>query len=262
MPKITTDFILTGRRELPSGSCLMTFVTADGSKLPEILPGQFVEVKIDNAPGAMLRRPISVCDVRYGSELVLFVKPVGPGTSSLTQAAEGSIFNMLLPLGHGFTVDECTGKKCLLVGGGVGAAPLVKLSHDLKVNGAMVAVAIGGRSTTDVQGVDSLYEMADAVVISTDDGTLGSKGVITLNPVFNGTWDRIYCCGPTPMMKAVGRIAQSRNIWCEVSLENMMACGLGACLCCVEHTDDRGNVCVCTEGPVFNINRLESWLNK
>ena len=71
MPKISKDFILTGRRMLPSGSCLMTFVTADGSELPEIAPGQFVEIKIDDVPSAMLRRPISVCDVRYGTELIL-----------------------------------------------------------------------------------------------------------------------------------------------------------------------------------------------
>lgn len=262
MPKLSKDFILTGKRTLPSGSSLMTFIPADGSDLPEIASGQFVEIKIDNAPKAMLRRPISVCDVRYGKELVLFVKPVGQGTTCLTNSREGSVYNIMLPLGHGFTVDDVAGRRCLLVGGGVGAAPLVMLSRELKRAGAMVAVAIGGRSGADVQGVDSLYETADAVTVSTDDGSAGAKGVVTLNPIFNGSWDRIYCCGPTPMMKAVGRIAESKGIWCEVSLENQMACGLGACLCCVEHTDDRGNVCVCTEGPVFNIKRLESWLKK
>ncbi len=262
MPKITKDFTLIGRRALPSGSCLMSFITSDGSAIPELLPGQFVEIRIDNAPRALLRRPISVCDVKYASELVLFVKPVGQGTTTLTELEEGRKVNIMLPLGHGFTTENSAGKRCLLVGGGVGAAPLVYLARELKRKGAMVAVAIGGRTAADVEGVAGLYEAADAVVVSTDDGTLGAKGVVTLNPIFNGGWDRIYCCGPTPMMKAVGRIAKERKIWCEVSLENHMACGLGACLCCVENTDDRGNVCVCTEGPVFNINRLESWLKK
>ncbi len=262
MPKQLKDFILTGRRVLPSGCCLMSFVPADSSSLPKMAPGQFVEIKIDDAPAAMLRRPVSVCDVRYGSELILFVKPVGDGTTRLTGMKEGNRVNIMLPLGHGFSIDNCQGERCLLVGGGVGAAPLVYLSRELQRGGAMVAVAIGGRSANDVEGVDALYEAADAVVVSTDDGSSGSKGVITLNPIFNGQWDRIYCCGPTPMMKAVAGIAKSRGTWCEVSLENHMACGLGACLCCVENTDDRGNVCVCTEGPVFNIKRLESWIKK
>ena len=166
----------------------------------------------------------------------------------------------MLPLGHGFSVDGCAGKRCLLVGGGVGAAPLVLLSKALKKHGAYVAVAIGGRSKADVDGVGELYESADEVTVSTDDGSMGHKGIVTFNPVFGREWDRVYCCGPTPMMKAVGKIAAENETWCEVSLENRMACGLGACLCCVEKTDDAGNVCVCTEGPVFNINRLESWL--
>ncbi len=262
MPKISKDFILTGRRMLPSGSCLMTFVTADGSELPEIAPGQFVEIKIDDVPSAMLRRPISVCDVRYGTELILFVKPLGQGTHHLVSMPEGKKVNIVVPLGHGFTVGDCKGQRCLLAGGGVGAAPLVYLTRALKQAGATVAVVLGGRSASDVEGVNSLYEAADAVVVSTDDGSAGAKGVVTLNPIFNGQWDRIYCCGPTPMMKAVARIARDKSTWCEVSLENHMACGLGACLCCVEHTDDHGNVCVCTEGPVFNIKRLESWMEK
>lgn len=250
---------LDGKRFLPSGSCLMTFVPTDGYSLAGIAPGQFVEVKVD-APGAMLPRPISVCDVRYGSELLLMVKPIGPGTKTLTDMPVGAEVRMMLPLGHGFTVDGCEGKRCLLVGGGVGAAPLVMLSRRLKAKGAMVAVAIGGRSASDVDGVTDLYESADAVLTSTDDGSAGTPGLITANPVFQGSWDRIYVCGPTPMMKAVGRIALDRGTWCEVSLENHMACGLGACLCCVQNTDDAGNVCVCTHGPVFNINRLTSWL--
>lgn len=260
MPKQVKDFTLIGKRMLPSGSCLMSFVPSDGSRLPKIECGQFVEIKIDDAPSAMLRRPISVCDSRYDTELVLFVKPLGNGTRRLVDEPIGKRMSIMLPLGHGFTVDACAGKRCLLVGGGVGAAPLVLLARELKKHGAHVAVAIGGRSQADVAGLAELYEAADEVTVSTDDGSQGHKGVVTQNPVFGREWDRIYCCGPTPMMRAVGRIAQESQTWCEVSLENHMACGLGACLCCVEKTDDAGNVCVCTEGPVFNINRLESWL--
>lgn len=259
MSQILKDFILSNKQQLPSGSWLLYFNTTDNSDLPQIQPGQFVEVKIDDAPAAMLRRPISVCQVIDNRTLVLLVKPVGQGTRHLTDYAVGRKVNILLPLGHGFTVEGCADKKCLLVGGGVGAAPLAMLSQVLTDNGANVTIAIGGRSASDVEGLEQLYS-ATEIALSTDDGSCGAPGVVTANPVFEKDWDFIYCCGPTPMMKAVGRIARDREISCEVSLENHMACGLGACLCCVEKTDDHGNVCVCTEGPVFNIKRLNSWL--
>ena len=258
--KLAKDFILTGNRVLPSGCHLMTFVAADGAKLPPIEPGQFVQVRIDNSPKAFLRRPISICDVRYDTELVLFVKPQGEGTQRLVELPENAMTNIMLPLGHGFTCQDSRGGKVLLVGGGVGAAPLVALSRRLSAVGADVTVAIGGRSALDVEGVDALYAgSVSRILVSTDDGSYGHEGVVTCLPEFDEVFDRIYCCGPTPMMKAVARIAREKGIWCEVSLENHMACGIGACLCCVENTSDRGNVCVCTEGPVFNINRLQSW---
>ncbi len=259
MSQILKDFILIEKRELPSGSWLLGLEPADGSLLPETLPGQFAEIKIDDAPSAMLRRPISVCSVEGGNKLVLFVKPVGEGTRHLTGYPTGRKVNILMPLGHGFTTEGCEGKRCLLVGGGVGAAPLVMLSKELTARGAHVTVVLGGRSERDVAGLAELYA-AETVAVSTDDSSYGHPGVVTANPVFDEQWDMIYCCGPTPMMKAVGRIARERGIECEVSLENHMACGLGACLCCVEKTDDKGHVCVCTDGPVFNIKRLNSWL--
>ena len=93
--------------------------------------------------------------------------------------------------------------------------------------------------------------------VTTEDGSMGEKGFVTQHSVLNEKIDHIACCGPLPMMQAVARIAREKNIECEVSLENTMACGLGACLCCVEDTADDGNVCVCKEGPVFNIKRLK-----
>ncbi len=93
-------------------------------------------------------------------------------------------------------------------------------------------------------------------MLSTDNGSAGHKGLVTENPALDEVWDAIYCCGPMPMMKAVAAIAKKRDIECEVSLENTMACGLGACLCCVEDTV-AGHVCVCQDGPVFNISALK-----
>lgn len=113
---------------------------------------------------------------------------------------------------------------------------------------------LGARSVKDVLEIDE-FNALGKVNISTEDGSLGEKGLVTLHSAWQNTYDMVYCCGPLPMMKAVAKICRENNIECEVSLENMMACGLGACLCCVEKTV-KGNICVCTEGPVFNINSL------
>jgi dihydroorotate dehydrogenase electron transfer subunit len=96
------------------------------------------------------------------------------------------------------------------------------------------------------------------VCIATDDGSLGHKGLVVEHPAFGESYDMIYTCGPTPMMKAVARSAAQRGIHCEVSLENMMACGVGACLCCVTDTDN-GHRCVCKDGPVFDITTMKKW---
>lgn len=253
------DFIITGKRTFSSTGCLMTLVPASGEWLPHISPGQFVELKVDTAPGVTLRRPISVCDVRYGRELILYIKPVGKGTRALVDLPVGARVNILLPLGHGFS-PASQGDKVLLVGGGVGCAPLVMLARELKAAGVDVTVALGGRTATELVDFSSMFSGTGTLALSTDDGSLGQPGLITANSAFAKKYDKTYVCGPTPMMKAVARICAERGAWCEVSLENHMACGLGACLCCVEKTSDAGNVCVCTEGPVFNINRLKTWM--
>lgn len=250
MTKQLLDLRIERRRLLPGGMWHMTFVRADGADFPSVAPGQFAQLQVE---GAMLRRPISISDAPSPRELTMLVKPVGPGTRSLTAKSEGEVVNVLLPLGKPFT-PAGAGERVLLVGGGVGAAPLVLLAHRLKALGADVTVALGGRSAADIEGLPELYGDV-RVAVATDDGTLGHHGLVTALPEMTERYDRIYCCGPTPMMKAVAAMARTRGICCEVSLENMMACGLGACLCCVEKTV-RGNVCVCTEGPVFNINEL------
>ena len=232
-------------------------LTPTGSDLPDgILPGQFVQVAIPQSKNTFLRRPISVCFTDYESnELWLLVRNAGEGTNALINSNTGDIYSVILPLGHGFTIPTDNHKKLLLVGGGVGVAPLLYLGSEMQKQGFDVQFALGARSASDLLLV-SEFEKYGKVHVSTEDGSMGEKGFITQHSVFSSNIDGIACCGPTPMMKAVAKIAKEKSIDCEVSLENLMACGLGACLCCVEDTV-RGNVCVCTDGPVFNINDLK-----
>ena len=223
--------------------------------LPEIKPGQFVEVKVEGSASTFLRRPISINYVdKENSEIWLLVQLVGEGTKAMARLNEGDFLNVLFPLGNGFSVPK-KGEKVLLVGGGVGVAPLLEYGKALKEVGAKPVFLLGARTKTDLMQLDLFGKYGD-VYITTEDGTEGEKGFVTQHSVLTKeSFDRISTCGPKPMMVAVARFAKANSIPCEVSLENMMACGLGACLCCVEKTV-KGNVCVCKEGPVFNINDL------
>ena len=147
-------------------------------------------------------------------------------------------------------------KKVLLVGGGVGVAPLLMLGSELKEKGHTPIFLLGARTKDDLLLIDK-YKEISTTYVTTEDASEGEKGFVTQHSVLQKEkFDFICCCGPGPMMKAVSQYASKVAIECEVSLENKMACGIGACLCCVENTT-KGNVCVCKEGPVFNIKKLQ-----
>jgi len=227
----------------------------DDQKLPEMLPGQFVEVRVDGSPNTFLRRPISINFVdREKNELWLLIATVGDGTRQLAKLHPGDLLNCILPLGNGFCAEGGPSVP-LLIGGGVGVAPLLYLGAELAKNGIKPTFLLGARTKNDLLLLDE-FKKYGRVVITTEDGSEGEKGFVTNHSLLQQErFDRIFTCGPTPMMKAVARYAKQADIPCEVSLENLMACGLGACLCCVEKTVD-GNLCVCKDGPVFNINQL------
>lgn len=229
----------------------------DDKPLPEMVPGQFVEVRVDGSEKTFLRRPISIHYVdRNANELWLLVAAIGDGTRRMAQLKEGELVNILLPLGNGFTVTaDNAGAKHLLVGGGVGVAPLLYAGEVLKANGIEPVFLLGARSAKDLLELDK-FRAIGRVYVTTEDGTEGEKGFVTNHSIWGEeTFQMVSVCGPKPMMVAVAKLSCEKGMPCEVSLENMMACGLGACLCCVEDTKD-GNVCVCKEGPVFNIDRL------
>ena len=227
----------------------------DHQPLPEMLPGQFVEVRVDGSPSTFLRRPISIHFVdKESNELWLMVAMIGDGTRQLGRLQAGYTLNCVLPLGNAFTMPAAKDEKVLLVGGGVGVAPMLYLGSTLHAQGIQPTFLLGGRTAQDLLELD-LFNRYGRVCVTTEDGSMGEKGFVTNHSVLNEHFDRICTCGPTPMMKAVAHYAKEHDIACEVSLENLMACGLGACLCCIEKTTE-GNLCVCKEGPVFNIHRL------
>lgn len=233
---------------------------ADDKPLPDMLPGQFVEVRVDNSPTTFLRRPISISFVdRSRNELWLLVAAIGDGTRAMASLEVGSRLNCLLPLGNGFTMPSSASERVLLVGGGVGVAPLLYMGAEMRRCGCEPTFLLGARRSADLLLLDH-FRRYGRVFVTTEDGSAGERGFVTNHSVLQSEhFDRIQTCGPKPMMVAVARYAAAAGIDCEASLENMMACGVGACLCCVEKTTE-GNLCVCKEGPVFNINKL-LWLN-
>ena len=232
-------------------------VLTQNEPLPKMAPGQFVEVKVENSPNTFLRRPISINNVdEENNELHLLVAVVGDGTQHMAQLKNGDILNVMLPLGNGFTMPTDNNKHHLLIGGGVGVAPLLYLGKKIRENSGEPTFLLGARSAKDLLMLDS-FKKYGRVFITTEDGSEGEKGFVTNHSILgNEHFNLISSCGPMPMMKAVAHMADQLDTPCEISLENKMACGVGACLCCVEKTKDKGNVCVCTEGPVFDAKRL------
>lgn len=251
--KNIADFHVIGKKEWIKSALLLL---QSDEILPEIKPGQFVQVRVDNAPHTYLRRPISIYDVDYKQRTIsLLVQIEGEGTEKICASKIGDKLNVIYPLGKGFTLPENNDERVLLVGGGIGIAPMFYLGKMMIQQGIKLVFLLGARSKNDLILLDQFAGIGQ-LYLTTDDGTLGEKGFVSQHSIWrNCEFDKIYVCGPRPMMKAIAKMAKEHIIWCEVSLENMMACGIGACLCCVENTVE-GNICVCKEGPVFNINRL------
>ena len=255
MRKYVLDLRVTSAEPL-SERYLLLAATDPTGPLPEMKPGQFAQLRIDDSKETFLRRPISLHYVDYEkNEVGFLIQKVGKGTASLWEKRPGSTLNAILPLGKGFTMPESKEQRFLLVGGGVGIAPLLFMGEAMQHLGVRPTFLLGARSKSDLLRLDA-YRACGTVYVTTEDGSEGEKGFVTQHSILQREkFDNIAVCGPKPMMMAMARYARGAQIPCEVSLENMMACGLGACLCCVEETKD-GNVCVCKEGPVFDVEKL------
>ena len=254
MKKRIDDFTVTVNSKLNEQFFVLR--ASSSEPLPPILPGQFVQALVKESPATFLRRPISVHDVDESENSIsMLIQVAGKGTESLSRLKPGDTLNLVYPLGNSFTMPS-PGEKVLLTGGGCGMAPLLYLGRKIRERGVEPVFALGFRNRERVLEHDEFKKLGP-IHISTEDGSMGYKGFVTDLPVFREfTWDKVYSCGPEPMMKVVAAKCSSRNIFCEVSLENLMACGIGVCLCCVVETTG-GNVCSCTEGPVFNTRSLK-----
>ncbi len=214
-------------------------------------PGQFVHIRTGNFT---LRRPISICgiDKEKGTLRIVF-EIRGDGTSQIARLNEGDLIDMLAPLGHGFTVDR-NFKKVVLIGGGIGTPPMLPLAQ---IYGEKAVAISGFRNSVAAILQDDFKSAGAQTVLCTDDGSAGIHGFVTqpfAELAEQGRIDAVYACGPIPMLKGIAQICKEKNIYCEISLEERMACGIGACLGCACRTvrnDEEYFAHVCKDGPVF-----------
>ena len=224
----------------------------------EAKPGQFIDVYV-NDDSKLLPRPISICEVKDDSLRIVY-RVVGGGTKIMSTYQEGDEIQIIGPLGNGFDMRD---GKAILVGGGIGIPPMVELAKNLSERkGKENVISVMGYRD-ELFLVDEL-EQFSTVVIATEDGSTGTKGTVIDALNENGVdGDVLYACGPIPMLKALKDWANGKGIECQISLEERMACGIGACLACVCKTkekDEHSNVCnkrICKDGPVFDANEID-----
>ena len=210
-----------------------------------ILPGQFVNIRVE---GQFLRRPISVCNIEEGV-LTIIYKVVGVGTEAMSHLPVGTPLDVLTVLGNGYDLSKA-GDKPLLVGGGVGVPPMYMLARQLREMGKKVRVILGFNTKDEVFYEEEFRALGCDVTVTTVDGSHGVKGFVT--NALDGKQSYYYTCGPLPMIKALLQAAGTNG---EVSMEERMGCGFGACMGCTIQTT-QGPKRVCKEGPVFAASEL------
>jgi len=230
----------------------------------DTLPGQFIHIRCSQNYHPLLRRPISIYRIdKEKGEIYILFQVVGEGTKLLSQRAVGDNLDILGPIGNGFNIYPKS-KKIMIVGGGIGVAPLLALCEESIRQEKEVRVLIGALKKELVIEEENFRNLGAKVDVATDDGSYQYKGLVTdlLERAVKGGWlaDQIFACGPKPMLKKINEIALQANINCQVSLEERMACGIGACLGCVckiktkDKKEDKVKYeykRVCVDGPIF-----------
>ena len=246
--EIKGNYTIISNRRLTHKTWVMTL---GGDTSAITAPGQFVNIAI---PGKYLRRPISICDYSHErGEVVLLYDVIGEGTKAMSEMKQGDNVDMLNGLGNGFSLDSGA-ERPLLLGGGIGCAPLLNLARALKRMGKNPIAILGYNKAADSFGMDKWFEEIEVeAYIATVDGSVGTKGFVTdviREKNING--DYFHACGPMPMLKA---LCNGLDIPGEVSIESRMGCGFGACLCCSVETRD-GSKRICKDGPIFRKEEL------
>lgn len=222
-------------------------------------PGQFVHLRVMAMKDALLRRPFSIYQAG-GENLSILYKTVGKGTDVLARMGPGEELSLIGPLGHGFTVPKAGGETPLLVAGGYGMAAMYMLAERSPQKGI---VFVGGRRRVDILCEPEFRALGWEARVTTEDGSYGEKGLVT-QPLLaelkrTAAGRKLFACGPTPMLKAVAKVAEEFKVPAELSMDEHMCCGVGVCLTCVipvKTTDGWEYQRTCTEGPVFDARQV------
>lgn len=225
-------------------------------------PGQFISM-YTNDGSKLLPRPISICEIDKANgrlRMVYRVTGENTGTEQFSQLKAGDTVPVIGPLGNGFPLEKAEGKKAFLMGGGIGVPPILELAKQLECEKKQIVVGYRDAQTF----LKESFEENGEVYISTEDGSVGTKGNVMHAIAENKLEaDIIYACGPTPMLRAIKKYAEENGIECYISLEERMACGIGACLACVckskekDHHSNVHNKRICKDGPVFLSTEVE-----
>lgn len=232
-----------------------SFVLAAGAMTPE--SGQFLQIKCGHS--RLLRRPISICDWQKGESenlLRIVFEVRGEGTQWLSRREKGNTLDVLGPLGHGFEINQ--EGRYLLVGGGIGVPPLLGCAHNAQGNCTAV---LGFRDAAHAMLLDDFRQACRDVVVTTDDGSLGRHGFVdaAVREIIEkgNDFTAILACGPKPMLRSVAKVAEEFGVPCQVSMEERMGCGVGACLVCACDMTDGSRKHVCKDGPVFDSREVD-----
>lgn len=248
------------QKEIGDGIFSMWIQTENIGK--EAKPGQFVSLYSKDG-SKLLPRPISLCEIdRENSRLRLVYRVTGAktGTEEFSRLKAGDTIPVIGPLGNGFPVEKAEGKRAFLMGGGIGVPPILELAKQMQCEKKQIVVGYRNAQTF----LKEEFEATGELYISTEDGSVGTKGnVMDAIREQKLEADIIYACGPTPMLRAIKQYAEENGIECYISLEERMACGIGACLACVcksKEKDAHSNVNnkrICKDGPVFLSTEVE-----
>lgn len=262
MAVIQRECVITAHEQLSDTQWRLELSAGDIA--PMVQPGQFVHLRIPDFEAHVLRRPFSVYQADADAKTIRIVyRVVGEGTARMTQLAVGETVDVIGPVGNGWTLPE-EAKRILIIGAGVGAAPVYELAKRAHACGCKTTVVLGAQTQAELVFEQAYRDLGVEVVCATDDGSYGFAGfctdaaleIVAAAEAAGEPFEYCAVCGPYPVMRIAASFCREHGIACEVSMERRMACGIGACLSCVLDTTS-GKKRSCVDGPVFDANEVE-----